>query len=153
MERGELADLTAFVAVAEHLSFRGAAARLGVTQIATALEDLNEERQRPFGRLRIRVSHMAAAAVVAPVWGRFLTAYPDVHLEIHAGAAPRDDTARGFDAGIGPREWASADMVTVRVTDRSRWRSWAARAISRAGRRPRPRTIWPGIAAFNNSRI
>jgi DNA-binding transcriptional LysR family regulator len=90
--------------------------RPAMTQIAAALETLNEERQRPFGRLRIRVSPMAAAAVVAPVWGRFLTAYPDVHLEIHAGQAARDDTARGFDAGIGPREWAAADMVTVRVT-------------------------------------
>jgi len=94
MDRGKLADLTAFIAVADRLSFRGAASQLGVTpsalshsmrqleerldvrllhrttrsvsvtdagqrlldrlrpaidQIAGALEDLNEERERPMG--------------------------------------------------------------------------------------------------------
>ncbi|MBV8612291.1 MAG: LysR family transcriptional regulator [Acetobacteraceae bacterium] len=98
MRRGDIADLTAFVAVADSLRFRAAASRLGVTpsalshtmrqlearlgvrllhrttrsvsltdaglrllerlrpaidQIASALEGLNEERQRPFGHLRI----------------------------------------------------------------------------------------------------
>jgi DNA-binding transcriptional LysR family regulator len=117
MLRRDVADLTALVAVADHLSFRAAATRLGVTpsalshairqleerlgarllnrttrsvsltdaglrllerlrpamaQIGDALEDLNRERQRPFGRLRIWAIPMAAAAVIAPVWGRFL---------------------------------------------------------------------------------
>ena len=110
MSRSDLSDLTAFVAIADNLSFRAAAARLGVTpsalshtmrqleeslgvrllhrttrsvsvtdaglrllarlrpginQIASALEDLNEERQRPLGRLRIYANHLAAAAVIA----------------------------------------------------------------------------------------
>src|ERR1700738_4412034 len=110
MNRGNLADLTAFVAVADHLSFRAAASRLGVTpsalghsmrqleerlgmrllhrttrsvsvtdaglrllerlrpaidQIAGALEDLNQERQRPLGRLRIYGTHLAAGVVIA----------------------------------------------------------------------------------------
>jgi len=34
MRRGDLADLTAFIIVAENLSFRAAAARLGVTPSA-----------------------------------------------------------------------------------------------------------------------
>jgi hypothetical protein len=34
MRRGDLADLTAFVTIAETLSFRAAAARLGVTPSA-----------------------------------------------------------------------------------------------------------------------
>ena len=160
MDRGNLADLTAFVAVADHLSFRAAASQLGVTpsalshsmrqleerlgarllnrttrsvsltdaglrllerlrpamtEIAGALEDLNQERKRPFGRLRLHVSPTAAAAVIAPVWGRFLSAYPDVRLEIHMDVAPMDDVAKGFDAGIGPRDWVAADMIAVRV--------------------------------------
>src|SRR5438105_10953413 len=117
MDRSELADLNAFVAVADHLSFRAAAACLGVTpsslshsmrqleerleirllhrttrnvsvtdagqrllerlrpaisEIAGALEDLNQERQRPVGRLRIYAGHMVAAAVIGSVWERFL---------------------------------------------------------------------------------
>src|SRR6202050_932780 len=97
MDRADLANLTAFVAVADQRSFRAAASRLGVTpsalshsmrlleerlgvrllhrttrsvsvtdaglrllerlrpaidQIASALEDLNQDRDRPVGRLR-----------------------------------------------------------------------------------------------------
>src|SRR5256886_11439005 len=160
MNRGNLADLTAFVAVADHLSFRGAASRLAVTpsalshsmrqleerlavrllnrttrsvsvtdaglrllerlrpavgQIAGALEDLNQERQRPLGRLRIYAIHLAAAAVIAPIWGRFLSTYPEVHLELAVGEAPIDIVAKGFDAGIGPRDRVPADMIAVRV--------------------------------------
>jgi DNA-binding transcriptional LysR family regulator len=160
MKRRSLADLNAFIAVADHLSFRAAASRLGVTpsalshsmrqleerlglrllhrttrsvsltdaglrllerlrpaidQIADALEDLNEERSRPFGRLRIYAIHMAAAAVIAPVWKRFLSTYPDVHLELQVSEAPVDIVAKGFDAGIGPHDRTAADMIAVRV--------------------------------------
>src|SRR5277367_6452513 len=160
MDRGELSNLTAFVAVADRRSFRAAASQLGVTpsalshsmrlleerlglrllnrttrsvsvtdaglrllerlrpaisEIAGALEDLNEERQRPMGRLRIYAVHLAGAAVVAPIWGRFLSTYPDVHLELALGEAPIDIVAKGFDAGIGPRDRAPADMIAVRV--------------------------------------
>src|SRR5882757_9246645 len=160
MDRGDLANLTAFVAVADQRSFRAAASRLGVTpsalshsmrqleerlevrllhrttrsvsltdaglrllerlrpaieQIAGALEDLNQERQRPLGRLRIYATHLAAAAIIAPIWGRFLSTYPEVHLELALGEAPIDIVAKGFDAGIGPRDRVPADMIAVRV--------------------------------------
>jgi DNA-binding transcriptional LysR family regulator len=160
MHRGDLADLTAFIAVADHLSFRAAALRLGVTpsalshsmrqleerlgvrllhrttrsvsltdaglrllerlrpaidQIDGALEGLNQERQRPFGRLRVYAIHIAAVAVIAPVWGRFLATYPEVHLELQVGEAPVDIVAKGFDADIGPQDRAAADMIAIRV--------------------------------------
>lgn len=161
MKRGDLADLTAFVAIADHRSFRAGALQLGVTasalshsmrqleerlgirllhrttrsvsltdaglrllerlrpaidQIDGALEDLNQERERPFGRLRIYAIHMATAAVIAPVWKRFLSAYPEVHLELQLGEAPVDIVAKGFDAGIGPDDRVAADMIAARVT-------------------------------------
>jgi DNA-binding transcriptional LysR family regulator len=160
MDRSNLADLNAFVAVADHLSFRAAASQLGVTpsalshsmrqleerlgvrllnrttrsvsvtdaglrllarlrpaisDIAGALEDLNQERQRPMGRLRIYAIQLAAAVVIAPVWGRFLSMYPEVHLELALGDTPIDIVAKGFDAGIGPRDRVPADMIAVRV--------------------------------------
>jgi DNA-binding transcriptional LysR family regulator len=160
MDRGDLANLTAFVAVADQRSFRAAASRLGVTasalshsmrlleerlgvrllhrttrsvsvtdaglrllerlrpaidQISGALEDLNQERQRPSGRLRIYAIPLAAEAVIAPIWGRFLSTYPEVHLELAVGEATIDIVAKGFDAGIGPHDRASADMIAVRV--------------------------------------
>ena len=160
MRRADLADLTAFVAVADHLSFRAAASRIGVTpsalshtirhfeerlgfrllnrttrsvsltdaglrlldrmrpaveQISRGLEDLKGEQGHPFGRLRLYVTYLAGAAVIAPVWARFLSTFPDVQLEVHADAAPGDIVAKGFDAGIGPKDWAAADMIAVRV--------------------------------------
>src|SRR6266446_1590741 len=160
MNRSDLADLNAFVAVADQRSFRAAASRLDVTpsalshsmrqleerlgvrllhrttrsvsvtdaglrlldrlrpaigQIAGALEDLNQDRQRPLGRLRIYAIHTAAAAVIAPIWGRFLSTYPDVHLELALGEASIDIVAKGFDAGIGPHDRVPADMIAVRV--------------------------------------
>ncbi|MDR3440320.1 LysR family transcriptional regulator [Telmatospirillum sp.] len=160
MRRNDLADLAAFIRIAEQLSFRSAASRLGVTpsalshtmrlleerlgvrllnrttrsvsltdaglrlqerlrpaidQISDALEDLNEERQRPFGRLRIFTIHNIASAVIAPMWRQFLSTYPEVHLDISVNASPVDLVANGFDAGIGPRDWAAADMIAVRL--------------------------------------
>src|ERR1700722_10403510 len=160
MRRAGLDDLTAFIAIADHLSFRAAAQGLGVTpsalshtmrqleerlgvrllnrtthsvsltdagvrllerlrpaidQVSAALEDLNRERSRPYGHLRIYASYMAAAAVVAPVWRRFLSTYPEVHLELEVGEAPVDIVAKGFDAGVGTQDRAAADMVAVRV--------------------------------------
>src|SRR5258705_9465093 len=135
MDRGDLTNLTAFVAVADRRSFRAAAAHLHVTpsalshamrqleerlgvrllhrttrsvsvtdagrrlldqlrpaidQIAGALGNLDETRQRPMGRLRIYARHLAAAAVIAPIWERFLSTYPEVHLELAVGEAPID---------------------------------------------------------------
>jgi DNA-binding transcriptional LysR family regulator len=85
-------------------------------QVADALEeDLNEERSRPFGQLRIYAIHMAAAAVIAPVWKRYLSTYPEVHLELQVSEAPIDIVAKGCDAGIGPQDRTGADMIAVRV--------------------------------------
>src|SRR5258706_14822014 len=116
MDRGDLANLTAFVAVADQRSFRAAATRLDVTpsalshsmrqleerlgvrllnrttrsvsvtdtglrlldrlrraidQISGSLENLDQERLRPLGHLRIYAANqLAATAVIVPVWER-----------------------------------------------------------------------------------
>jgi DNA-binding transcriptional LysR family regulator len=89
--------------------------RPAVEQISCGLDDLKGEQGHPFGRLRLYVTHLAGAAVIAPIWARFLSTFPDVQLEIHVDTAPRDIVAKGFDAGIGPKDWAAADMIAVRV--------------------------------------
>jgi DNA-binding transcriptional LysR family regulator len=90
--------------------------RPAIDQIAGALENLNQERLRPMGRLRIyATSHLVATAVVVPIWDRFLSTYPEVHLELHVGDAPIDIVAAGYDAGLGSRDYAAADMIAVRV--------------------------------------
>jgi DNA-binding transcriptional LysR family regulator len=92
--------------------------RPAIDQIAGALENLNQERHRPMGRLRIYAIHTAAAAIVAPIWVRFLSTCPDVHLELAVGEAPIDIVAKGFDAGIGPRDWAPAEHPSNRALGR-----------------------------------
>jgi DNA-binding transcriptional LysR family regulator len=161
MRRADLADLTAFVAIANQLSFRAAAARLGVTpsalshtmrelearlgvrllhrttrsvsptdaglrllerlrpaieQIESALTHLDQERERPFGRLRISANQLGAMAVIAPIWSRFLMTYPDVQLEVSVDARIVDLVAEGFDAGIGTPDVVASDMIRLRVT-------------------------------------
>lgn len=89
--------------------------RPAIDQVARALEDLDLERSRPFGRLRIYLTHMSASAVIAPVWHRYLSTYPDIHLELQVGEQALDIVANGFDAGIGPQDRAAADMIVIRV--------------------------------------
>src|SRR4029077_7142987 len=108
-----------------------------MSQISDALEDLNQERQRPLGRLRIYAVHLAGAAVLAPIWGRFLSTYPEVQLEIALGEAPIDIVAKGFDAGIGPRDRVPTDMITVRVTGPMQIAVVGAPAYFARRRRPR----------------
>lgn len=161
MNRGDLSDLSTFIAIADHLSFRTAAAQLGVTssalshsirqleerlgarllhrttrsvsltdsglrllerlrpgmeQISDALEDLKEERHRPSGRLRIHAQSWSVGTVIAPMWERYLSSYPDVHLELSVSSTPIDIVAAGFDAGIAVRERVPAEMIAVRVS-------------------------------------
>ena len=162
MERNGLDDLAAFVAIADSLSFRAAAARLGVTpsalshsmrkleerigirllhrttrsvsptdagvrllhrlrpaitEIHGALEGLNDERARPYGRLRLLAGQNATAAVIAPLLRQYMAAFPEVQLELRVDDTAFDIVATGFDAGIAPRDRIAADMVAVRVTE------------------------------------
>src|SRR6266481_1083123 len=136
MNRGDLGNLTTFLAIADHLSFRAAAAQLGVTssalshsvrqleerlgarllhrttrsvsltdsgirllerlrpgmeQISSALEELKDQQHRPSGRLRLYVNtDYALQMVIAPIWERFLSRYPEVRLELYIEPAPID---------------------------------------------------------------
>ena len=131
MHRGDLADLTAFVAVADELSFRAAAARVGVTPSA-----LSHAMRQLEDRLGVRLLHRTTRSVA--LWDRFLATYPDVHLELQVDDAPVDIVAKGFDAAIGIRERAAVDMVAVRVTGPMKVTVVGAPAYF--ARRPAPRT-------------
>jgi DNA-binding transcriptional LysR family regulator len=178
-----LTDLIKFVLIAEHLSFRAAAARLGVTpsalshsmrqleervgtpllhrttrsmsltdagarllarirpaieQIDNAVDGLELERRKPFGRLKLYLSRLAAVAVVAPLWTRYLSAYPDVQLDLEVGEATIDLVGQGFDAGIGPLNRAPRDMMSIRVSGPVKMA--VTGAPSYFAKRPIPRT-------------
>jgi DNA-binding transcriptional LysR family regulator len=68
--------------------------RPAIDQIAGALDDLNDKQRRPYGNLRIYATHMAAAAVIVPVWRRFLSMYPEVCIELGVEEAHIDILAQ-----------------------------------------------------------
>jgi DNA-binding transcriptional LysR family regulator len=107
-------------------------------QISGAIEELNEERKRPVGRLRVWAAPMAATIVVTPIWQRYLSAYPEVQLEVWVDVGRVDVIASGFDATIGLKDWAPSDMIGVRLTGPIKIAVVGAPAYF-AGRRP-PRT-------------
>jgi DNA-binding transcriptional LysR family regulator len=90
--------------------------RPALDEITGAVRELDERRERPFGRLAILSVHSAVAAVITPVWARYLTAYPDVQLDLTVDSTPHDIVDEGLDAAVGLVDWAAADMVAVRVT-------------------------------------
>jgi DNA-binding transcriptional LysR family regulator len=67
MDRGDLADLTAFVAVADRLSFRAAAAHFGVTPSA-----LSHSMRQLEERLGVRLLHRTTRCVSLTDAGRRL---------------------------------------------------------------------------------
>jgi DNA-binding transcriptional LysR family regulator len=163
MHRSDFSDLNTFLVISDHLSFRAAAAQLGVTssalshsirqleqrlgirllhrttrsvsltdsgirllehlrpgmeQISSALEELKDQQHRPSGRLRIYAhTDWALRMVIAPIWERFLSSYPEVHLELCVDSAPMDLVATGFDAGLVVRSRIPAEAIAIRASN------------------------------------
>jgi DNA-binding transcriptional LysR family regulator len=89
--------------------------------VRECLDQLSGARGRPAGRLRLVVSPLAAALVLAPKLDRFVRDYPDVVLDITTSLESRIDlVAGGFDAGIRLGEFIEHDMVAVKVSDDQR---------------------------------
>src|SRR6202051_366101 len=68
--------------------------RPALGQISDALEDLNRERSRPFGRLRIYATNMAGGGGEPPGCHCLPGAYPVVRLQLQVGEAPVDIVAK-----------------------------------------------------------
>ena len=89
--------------------------RLGTSR--PVLDHIAERRERPAGRVRLVVSPLAAAMVLAPKLGAFARAYPDVVLDVTTTNEMRLDLVAGhFDAGIHLGEFIERDMIAVRVS-------------------------------------
>ena len=89
--------------------------RPALRDIHDALEDANAFRAKPAGRLRLNVPRSAALLLLAPVMTRFITAYPQMRLEITAEDRLVDIVASGYDAGVRFGQSVERDMVAVRI--------------------------------------
>ena len=84
--------------------------------VREALDVLAGLRDRPAGRVRVAVSPVAAALVLAPKIGEFARNHPEITLEVATVPDRVDLVAGRFDAGIQLGEFVERDMIAVRVS-------------------------------------
>ncbi len=91
--------------------------RLGpaLGEVAEALGNARASSARPSGLLRLNVPHIAATLILEPVIGRFLSAYPEIRLEVVSFDGLADIVAEGFDAGIRRDRRLSPGMIAFPV--------------------------------------
>ena len=107
--------------------------------IDDALDDLNDFRDKPAGKLRINAGLSAARLVVLPWINRFVSAYPEVTVELVNDDSLIDMVSSGFDAGVRFGESIATDMIAVTIGP-PRIRSVVVAAASFLKRHAHPRT-------------
>jgi DNA-binding transcriptional LysR family regulator len=83
--------------------------------IETGLAALSELRDKPAGRIRITAVDHAAETILWPALSKFLSDYPDVHVDLTVDNTLRDIVSERFDAGIRMGERVARDMIAVRI--------------------------------------
>ena len=98
----------------------GLLARLApaLTEVDAALDAVNGFRDKPAGTLKLNVPVSAARLVLPAIIPPFLTAYPDIRLEVVAEESFVDVLASGCDAGIRYDERLELDMIAVPIGPR-----------------------------------
>jgi len=119
--------------------------RLGpaLTEVESALDVVNKFRDRPVGTLRLNVPVSAARLVLPGIVPRFLSAYPEIRVEVVAEDSFIDVLAAGFDAGIRYDERLEQDMIAVAIGPRTQRFAAAAASdyLDRRGRPQHPREL------------
>ncbi|WP_075293065.1 LysR family transcriptional regulator [Pararhizobium arenae] len=93
----------------------------GFGSIELGLEEVNRFRGKPMGRLRLNVLTDAARLVLSRVLADYVSAFPDVQLEIVVQDDFVDIVAAGFDAGIRFGGRVPEDMIAVPLGREPRW--------------------------------
>lgn len=93
--------------------------RPALDEVANALDVLNELRDRPRGTLRLNVPVSAARFFLQPMVDAFLSAYPEIMLELVVDNNFVDVVASGCDAGIRYGERLEQDMIAVPIGPRT----------------------------------
>ena len=112
--------------------------RPALSEVASALDVLNELRASPRGTLRLNVPVSAARFFLQPLADRFMSAYPDIVLDIVIDNNFVDVVANGCDAGIRYGERLEQDMIAIPIGPRTQ-RFAVAAAPSYLARHGEPR--------------
>lgn len=119
--------------------------RLGpaLGEVEEALGVVDAFRDRPAGTLRLNVAVSAARLILPSIVPAFLTAYPEIRLEVMTEESFVDVLAAGCDAGIRYGERLEQDVIAVPIGPRVQ-RSAAAASpayLDRCGRPEHPRDL------------
>lgn len=87
-------------------------------EVESALDVVNDFRDRPSGTLKLNVPLSAARLVLPSIITPFLQTYPDIRLEVIAEDSFVDVLAAGCDAGIRYDERLEQDMIAVPIGPR-----------------------------------
>jgi len=93
-----------------------AALRPALDGVRAAVAEVGEMGTEPRGMLRLHASRAAESMFGESLLSGFLTAHPQIQLDLVVSDAPVDIVADGYDAGIQLGEVIDKDMVAVRVT-------------------------------------
>ncbi|HEV7353973.1 MAG TPA: LysR family transcriptional regulator [Brevundimonas sp.] len=94
-----------------------ASLRPAMRDLEDALAELNADRARPAGRVRVTAHRSAAFGLVLPRLARFAETCPDIRVELVVDDGFVDIVARGFDAGIRRLPSLEQDMISLRLDD------------------------------------
>lgn len=112
-------------------------------EVRSALDGVNDFRDRPAGRLRLNVPIVAVRLVLPRIVPPFLAKYPDITLDVTAEERLVDVVAEGYDAGIRFEKRLEQDMVAVPIGPRTQRIAAAASPayLNRRGRPKHPREL------------
>ncbi|ANI59322.1 regulatory protein, LysR:LysR, substrate-binding protein [Pseudomonas sp. GR 6-02] len=112
-------------------------------EVESALDVVNNFRDRPSGTLKLNVPASAARLVLPSIITPFLQTYPDISLEVTIEENFVDMLAAGCDAGIRYDERLEQDMIAVPIGPRlQRFATAASPAyLDARGRPEHPRVL------------
>jgi len=108
-----------------------------LAEVEAAVDVVNGFRDRPAGTLRLNVPVSAARLVLPGIVPAFLSAYPDIRLEVTAEESLVDVFAAGCDAGIRYEERLEQNMIAIPIGPRFQ-RMTTAAAPAYFAQRQRP---------------
>ena len=106
-------------------------------EVESALDVVNDFRDRPSGTLRLNVPVSAARLILPAIITPFLQAHPDIRMEVVTEESFVDMLAAGCDAGIRYDDRLEQDMIAVPIGPRvQRFATAASPAYLNARGRP-----------------
>jgi DNA-binding transcriptional LysR family regulator len=89
-----------------------------LAEVGAAVDSLNDFRNADSGTLRLNVPSAVADLVLPPILTGFLSAHPNINIDLVADESFIDVLAAGFDAGIRYDEAVERDMIAIPIGPR-----------------------------------